>query len=156
MSSLRKFWKIDFSVRFSLSLSLIPRHVVRLNRTRGRDLDCIDPGVCYHGGCAWKGAPHGLNARGGWNQPGTWSGGVDDAIAYMWGSTKETGVLTRALAGNLRFRQTSSALGRTFVGPPSRHPRLFLPMSPFGSRTTSFPGDGSPVRVASYRLWGEL
>lgn len=73
----------------------------------------------------------------------------------MWGGTKETGVLTRALAGNLRFRQTSSALGRTFVEPPLNIP-VFIPMSPFGSRATSFPGDGSPVRVASYRLWGEL
>lgn len=45
----------------------------------------------------------------------------------MWGGTKETGVLTRALAGNLRFRQTSSALGRTFVGPPPSTSRSLSP-----------------------------
>jgi len=49
----------------------------------------------------------------------------------MWGGTKETGVLTRALAGNLRFRQTSSALSRTFVGPLLDTPpvSLFLSLS---------------------------
>lgn len=88
--------------------------------------------------------------------------------SVAWGGTKETGVLTRALAGSLRFRQTSSAPGRTFVGPLSPSDIPFLPSvqppplpplfshplcHPLGvSRDLVFRGAGSPVRVASYRL----
>lgn len=58
----------------------------------------------------------------------------------MWGGTKETGVLTRALAGNLRFRQTSSALGRTFVGPPLDIPVSFSLCHPLGAARPRFQG----------------
>lgn len=155
-----KFWKIDFAAGFHsafLFSVLWRRHVVRLNRTRGRDLDCREPGVCYHGGRARKGAPHGLNACRDETDLGYGPEGRGTISLLAWGGTKETGVLTRALAGNLRFRQTSSALE------PSSRPLPPLPleipfsplMSPLGSRATLFPGDGSPVRVALYRLWRE-
>lgn len=65
----------------------------------------------------------------------------------MWGGTKETGVLTRALAGNLRFRQTSSALGRTFVGPPLDIPVSFSLCHPLGVARPRF--QGMEVRSAS-------
>lgn len=58
----------------------------------------------------------------------------------MWGGTKETGVLTRALAGNLRFRQTSSALGRTFIGPPLDIPVSFSLCHPLEVARPRFQG----------------
>lgn len=95
--------------------------MVRLNRARGRDLDCREPGVCYHGGRARKGAPHGLNACRDETDLGYGPEGRGTISLLAWGGTKETGVLTRALAGNLRFRQTSSALE------PSSRPLPLLP-----------------------------
>lgn len=58
------------------------RHVVRLNRACGRDLDCIEPGVCYHGGRA-EGCTTWFERARGWNRPGIWSGGVDDPVVRV-------------------------------------------------------------------------
>jgi len=109
---------------FTLPLTPVSRHVVCLNRTRGRDLDRIELGVCYHGGCAWKGAPHGLNARGKWNRLGIWSGGIDDAIAYVgWhkgnrstnqGISREPTLPTNKFSPRPNLRRA-----------PSRHPPCF-------------------------------
>lgn len=101
-----------------------------------------------------KGAPHGLNARGDETDLGYGPEGWTIPLS-VWGGTKETGVLTRALAGNLRFRQTSSALGRTFIGPP------FVPLSlstshslplchPLGAARPRF--QGMEVRSASLHI----
>lgn len=142
------FRKIDFSTRFyPLPLFPAPWHVVRLNRTRGshRSGDVLPWWLRVEGCTTWF-----ERARGGWSRPGIWSGGVDDAIAYVgWhkgNRSTNQGISREPTLPTNKF----SPRRRTFVEPPSTSPSLSPCVTLWESRDLVFRGwKSGPRRLIS-------